>query len=131
MTMTDEQLEIWELIRQGNRAWMAGAVHQISDLFDEKAVIVAPGAQGRVEGREAIVKSYEDYIHHARTHAFEEQEHAIDVFGDTAVVTYRFEVRYTLEGEDEERDEAGQEVLVLRRGAGGWKVIWRTQALGS
>jgi len=43
------------------------------------------------------------------------------------VVAYRFAVRYTLNGEDGERDEMGQEVLVMRRGAGGWKVLWRTQ----
>ena len=127
--MTDEQREIWELIRRANRAWLAGAAHEVASLFDESAVVVAPRLQGRVEGREAIVRSYEEYVHHSRTHAFEELEHQIDVFGDSAVATYRFTVRYTLNGEEEERDEAGQEVLVFRRGPGGWKVIWRTQAI--
>jgi uncharacterized protein (TIGR02246 family) len=125
--MTDEQGEVWELIRQGNRAWVSGAPHQVAALFDEAAVVVAPGLQGRAEGRDAIVKSYEDFVHHARTHSFEELEHCVDILGDTAVVTYRFGIRYTVNGEDAERDETGQEVLVLRRGAGGWKVIWRTQ----
>jgi uncharacterized protein (TIGR02246 family) len=127
MTMTDEQREIWELIRRANRAWVAGAAHEVAALFDDAAVVVAPGLQGRVEGREAVVRSYEEYIHHARTHSFEEQEHAIDVFGDTAVVTYRFAIRYTRNDEDAEREESGQEIIVLRRGAGGWKAIWRTQ----
>ena len=125
--MTEEQHEIWELIRRSNRAWTSGAAHEVASLFDEEAVVVAPGLQERVQGREAIVRSYQDYVHHARTHAFEEEEHQIDVFGDTAVATYRFSVRYTLNNEDEEREESGQETLVLRRGADGWKVIWRTQ----
>jgi len=125
--MTDEQREVWELVRRSNRAWVAGAAHEVGDLFDEKAVVVAPGLQGRVEGRDAVVRSYEEYVHHARTHSFEELEHSIDVFGDLAVVAYRFAVRYTLNGEDGEHDETGQEVLVMRRGAGGWKVLWRTQ----
>jgi uncharacterized protein (TIGR02246 family) len=125
--VTDEQREIWELIRRSNRAWQAGAVHEVADLFADDAVLVAPRLQGTVAGRDAIVRSYEDYVHHARTHAFEELEHRINVFGDTAVATYRFSVRYTMEGEDAEHDETGQEVLVLRRGPGGWKVIWRTQ----
>ena len=127
--MTDEQREIWELIRRSNRAWLAGAAHEVANLFDEDAVVIAPRLQGRMEGRDAIVRSYEDYVHHARTHAFEELEHQIDVFGDSAVATYRFTVRYTIEGEDAEHDETGQEVLVFRRSAGGWKVIWRTQAI--
>jgi len=125
--MTDEQREIWELVRRSNRAWVAGAAHEVANLFDESAVVIAPALQGRVEGREAIVRSYEQFVHHARTHAFEELEHSIDVFGDVAAVTYRFALRYTLNGEDAERDETGQEVLVLRRTPSGWKALWRTQ----
>ena len=125
--MTDEQREIWELIRKSNRAWTAGVVHEVAQLFDDRAVLVGPGMQSRIEGRDAIVKSYEDYVHHARTHAFEELEHSIDVFGDIAVASYRFEVRYTLNGEEQEREESGQEVLVLRRAPEGWKALWRTQ----
>jgi uncharacterized protein (TIGR02246 family) len=125
--MTDEQREIWELVRRSNRAWVAGAAHEVATLFDEHAVVVAAGLQARVEGRDAIVRSYQDYVHHARTHSFEELEHAIDVFGDTAVVTYRFAIRYTLNAEDSERDETGQEVLVFRKDASQWKVLWRTQ----
>lgn len=127
--MSEEQREIWELIRRSNRAWVSGAAHEVSSLFDDEAVVVAPRLQGRVQGRDAIVRSYEEYVHHARTHAFEELEHQVDLFGDTAVAAYRFSVRYTLNGEDAEREETGEEVLVLRREAGGWKVIWRTQTL--
>jgi uncharacterized protein (TIGR02246 family) len=127
--MTDEQREIWELIRRSNRAWVAGAPHEVATLFADDAVVIAPGLQGRIAGREAIVRSYEEYVHHARTHSFEELEHSIDVFGDLAVATYRFSVRYTLSGEDGERDETGQEILVLRRGPAGWKATWRTQTL--
>ena len=127
--MTDEQREIWDLIRRSNRAWVAGAAHEVASLFEDDAVVIAPGLQGRVQGRDEIVRSYEEYVHHARTNLFEELEHQIDVFGDTAVAAYRFNVRYSLTNEDEEREETGQEVLVLRRGVGGWKVIWRTQTL--
>jgi len=125
--MTDEQRAIWELIRRSNRAWVAGAVHEVAQMFDEQAVAIAPALKARLEGRDAIVRSFEEYVHHARTHAFEEEEHCVDVFGDTAVATYRFQVRYTLAGEDQEREESGQEVLVLRRSPAGWKVLWRTQ----
>jgi uncharacterized protein (TIGR02246 family) len=127
--MSEEQREIWELIRRSNRAWVAGAPHEVSGLFDDDAVVVAPGLQGRIQGREAIVRSYEEYVHHARTLSFEELEHQIDLFGDTAVAAYRFTVRYSLNGEEGERDQTGAEVLVLHRRPEGWKVIWRTQTL--
>jgi len=128
--MTDEQRQIWELVRRSNRAWLGGAVHEVASLFDDNAVCVAPGLQGRIEGVGPIVRSYEDYVHHARTHSFEELEHSVDVLGDVAVVAYRFAIRYTLNGESEERDDTGQEVLVLRRSPAGWKAIWRTQTSG-
>lgn len=125
--MTDEQMEIWNLVRESNRAWMSDSVHELASFFEEKAVLVKPDLAGRIEGRDAIVESYQDFVHHARTHAFEEREHSVEVFGDLAMVAYRFSVRYTLLAQDEEREETGEEILALRRGAEGWKVLWRTQ----
>lgn len=124
--MTDEQLQVWQLIRESNRAWTAGAAHEVAALHDENAVLVTPDLD-RVQGRDAIARWYQDSIHHAHTESFEEREHCIDVLGDLAFATYRFALRTTPAGEDEPRDETGQEVLGLRRGADGWKVIWRTQ----
>ena len=98
-------------------------MHEVGNLFAEDAVVVAPGLQGRAQGREAIVRGFEDYVHHARTHDFEESIRSWAI----AAVTYRFSIRYSLNSEDGEREEMGQEVLVLRRGPSGWKVIWRTQ----
>jgi len=125
--MTDEQTEIWNLVREGNRAWVADATHELTSLFAEDAVLVQPGLAGCLHGRDAIVKSYEDFVHHARTHAFEELEHTVDVFGDVAMIAYRFSVRYTLLAEDEEREDTGLEILSLRRSPAGWQIFWRTQ----
>src|SRR6267142_6614504 len=118
--MTDEQREIWELVRRSNKAWTSGAAHEVAELYDEHAVVIAPGLQGRVEGRDAIVRSYEDYIHHARTHSFEEEEHSIDVFGDLAVVTYRFAIRYTVNSEDGEHDDRSEERRVGKECRSRW-----------
>ena len=30
--MTDEQREIWELVRRRNRAWVAGAADEVVDI---------------------------------------------------------------------------------------------------
>ncbi len=124
--MTDEEREIWDLIRESNRAWTEGAFHELENFFDERAVLIAPRV-GRLVGRDAIVKSYADFVTHARTDSFEEMEHAVDVIGETAVATYRFRIRYQVHSEEAPRDEVGQEILVLRKRPDGWKIIWRTQ----
>ena len=127
--MTEEEMQVWLLVRESNRAWTAGATHELTRLFAPDAVLVKPDF-GRVEGAEAIVRSYEEFVHHARTSSFEELEHAVSILGDLAMVTYRFQIRYTPLTETEERDESGQEVLALRRSGASWQVIWRTQTGG-
>jgi ketosteroid isomerase-like protein len=124
--MNELQAELWNLVRESNRAWTSGSTHELSDLFDEHAVVIAPALQGRVEGREAIVASYVSYNMHAKTHSFEEMEHQVDLFGDTAVITYRFQVRYEVIADGAQHDETAQEILVLRR-TDRWRVLWRTQ----
>jgi ketosteroid isomerase-like protein len=124
--MTDVQVELWNLVRESNRAWTSGSTKELTSLFDEHAVVIAPALQGRVEGRDAIVASYASYNMRAKTLSFEEMEHQVDVFGDTAVVTYRFQVRYELPADGVTQEETAQEVLVLRK-TDRWRVLWRTQ----
>jgi uncharacterized protein (TIGR02246 family) len=109
----------------GNRAWLEGRPRDAGELFHPDAVAVFSGANQRLQGRDAIVQSYADYCANVKTHAFEEREHTVDVFGDTAVVRYRFFVRYEAQGAV--HDEVGQEVLVFVRRDDRWRVVWRTQ----
>lgn len=126
---TDEEA-IWYAISQANDAWVRGEVNQLAKLFGRNAVLVAPRLEGRMQGREAIAASYEEYNRKANTHSFVIDKHEIDVFGDMAVATYVFTVRYEIDGAV--NDEAGQEILVLTRAEGSWCVAWRTQVpLGS
>jgi ketosteroid isomerase-like protein len=124
--MNESQTELWNLVRESNRAWVSGSTKELAALFDDHAVVIAPALQGRVEGRDAIVASYASYNMHTKTHSFEEMEHQVDLFGDTAVVTYRFQIRYELLADGVVQDETAQEVLVLRK-TDRWRVLWRTQ----
>lgn len=120
------EAELWEAVVASNRAWFEGRPRDVAPLFHADAVAVFLAADHRLVGRDAIVESYVQYVERAKTHAFVEHEHAIDVFGDTAVVNYRFSVRY--ETDDGVQDDVGQELLVFVRRAGAWGVVWRTQA---
>ena len=124
--MTEEETELWNLVRESNRAWISGSTHELADFFDERAVVVAPGLAGRVEGRDAVVQSYAAYNQHARTESFEEMEHQVALFGDTAVVAYRFRVCYQLLAGGETHDETATEILVLRK-TDRWRALFRTQ----
>lgn len=115
----------WEAVERLNAMWTAGTLDGLAGLFAPDAVFVAAGAAARLDGREAIVASFAEYLGMARTLEFEVRDRQVVEDGDHAVICYGFDVRYELDGAV--HSESGQEVLVLRRGEGGWQVRWRNQ----
>jgi ketosteroid isomerase-like protein len=118
--------EIIGTIARINRAWRTGRVEEMVEAFHDDVVVVQPGFGTRVSGREACVGSYAEFAAAARVHAYDESEHAVDVWGDTAVATYRFRIEYEIEGKT--YLETGQDLLVFIRTSDGWRVVWRTLA---
>jgi uncharacterized protein (TIGR02246 family) len=115
----------WETVQRINRAWRNGDAAGIARLFHPDAVIVHPGFEGRSEGRNACVRSYQEFAEQVAVQRLDEFDAHIDVVGDTAVVTYEFEISYLMDGD--EMHDSGRDVFVLSRAGGGrWQVIWRT-----
>ena len=48
----------------------------------------------------------------------------IDVWGNTAVATYRYEIAYEMGGQLYQ--EMGQDLFVFVRDGGRWRAVWRT-----
>lgn len=116
--------ELWDLVVAANRAWSGGRPEDVALLFHADAVMVVPDGP-RLAGRDAIVASVTEYTRAARTLSFVEEAPVVELFGDSAVVTYAFRVKYELGGKVAE--ERGQEVLVFARREGRWGAVWRTQ----
>jgi len=123
--MTDEAGAIWRRVREANEAWVDGRPLATAELFHPDVVMLSPAGEVVSEGRGAMVESFVAYAERATTHRFEEVGHEVRVFGDAAVVTYRFEIEYELDGERTE--ESGGEVLVLARDDEGWRAVTRIQ----
>ena len=123
--MTQAEQELWNLVLDSNRRWLSGEPRALSRVYREDAVMATPGFAQRLRGRETLVQSYIEYNERAKTHGFVESEPAVDLFGDAAVVTYRFTVRYEIAGVV--HDESGHEVLMFVRTDGRWQIAWRTQ----
>lgn len=68
--------------------------------------------------------SYQEFTTAATMRAASFDEADARVWGDVAVTTCRFALDYELGGE--RHRETGWDVLVLRRDAGTWRVVWRT-----
>lgn len=121
---TLEQENIWRLVKRINEAWLKGQAEDLRGLFHEDAVIVSAEGKTLTKGAEACIASYVEYAGRATTQEFKEQTPEVDVFGDTAVVRYGFQIRYEAGGKTSH--ERGRDLLVLARNEDGpWLVAWR------
>ncbi len=112
------------VVEEINRAWREGRPGDIGRHLDDQVVMVFPGFEGRSAGRGALVAGYVDFATHADVHMYSERDHHVDVWGDTAVVGYRFEMVYSRDG-DRFRS-TGRDLFVLRRADDRWVATWRT-----
>lgn len=121
--------EVLAVVRRLNAAWPAGRLEELAGLFDPAVVLVHldPGA-GRLTGRDAVVDSYRQFLDQAELHRFEMDAVDADVFGTTAVASCTYTVDYGLEGG--RWVESGRELLVLRSGDPGWRIVWRAVVTG-
>ena|ERR1700722_370793 len=119
------ELSIWEAVLAGNRAWREGRPEDVASLFHRDVVMEAPDGRTLGRGRDAMVQSFVAYTRAVDTLHFRETDHAVHVVGDTAVVSYGFEVIYEVEGK--RHDELGRERLVFVLDGGRWSAVWRMQ----
>ena len=120
----NEEKKVEQLIRDLNRAWTEGRLDDLPGFFDERVVAIAPGGN-RIEGREAMVESFRQFLAMARVDDFQVTGISVDVFDHTAVARFDFAVRYELDGAS--YDETGSEVLALVESEERWRIVWRTQ----
>jgi uncharacterized protein (TIGR02246 family) len=118
------QEEIRQILRTINDAWTHGRSEDLAEYFHDDLVIVNPGFQGRLLGRQASVESYQDFAHQATIGRYAETEIAVDVWGDTAVASYRYEIDYELGGEA--YHDIGRDLFVFQLEEGRWRAVWRT-----
>ena len=118
------QEEIRQILKKINEAWVNGNPEKLQEYFHEDMVIAQLGF-GRVgTGRQACVQSYKDFISRAVVLDVRESDHTVDVWGDTAVASYRFELDYEMNRE--KHHDEGWDVFVFNRHKGIWHAVWRT-----
>jgi hypothetical protein len=121
--MTEEQKTAWEVVRRINAAWLEGHCERLDELFHDRVVVVGPGGARYGEGKAAVVESYRDFARRATISEFRESDGRVDLYESVAVVSYRFEIEYTIDGQTSR--ETGGEVMVLEKHDGRWLVVWR------
>ena len=116
--------ELLTLLERIRAAWTEGPIEILDEIFHDRMVIAGPGMKPLGEGREACVRSYRDFLERARVLAYEQFDPMTNIYGDAAIVSYRYVIAFDLEGKPFR--EKGRDLFVFAREEGRWQAVWRT-----
>jgi ketosteroid isomerase-like protein len=106
------------------RAGMNGQTDGLAGILDDQVIMVFPGFGRQVQGKAAMIGGFQDFAANAEVHEHRETDERIDVIGDAAVASYRFELIYTRQ--DVIYRSTGRDLWIFHRDKGVWKAVWRT-----
>ncbi len=113
--------EVWQTLRALNDAWTKGNPEELKNFFHKDMVAITATDRHRLEGREACFKSWNDFSRAAHIRHWEEQEPKIMVFGNTAVVTYYFDMSFDMGGQTV--NLGGRDMFVFVKEDGKWWAV--------
>ena len=127
---TQAKDRIWQIVQTVNRTCKEGkGFDRLTPLFHDRVVMVLPGLNRRAEGKDTCLRSYEDACSTMVFHRLDGSEERIDVWGDTALATYRYDCVWDFQGKTFTDD--GHEILVFLKDGENWQIAWRTLIPGS
>ena len=121
--------QVIALIKTINRAWTTGDLDALDDLFHDEMTIATPGFAAEGHGKAACVDNYREFLSLAEITSFKDDAWSVKIFeGDTAIVHYKFEMRYRTRVDAAEFCDVGDDLYVLKKNAatGEWRSCWRT-----
>jgi hypothetical protein len=111
-------------MRQINSAWLEGRIDDLARMIHPQIVMVFPGFAGGIQGREQFIEGFRDFSQNARILAFREHDLDADVVGNTAAVSFRYEMVY--ERPKNQYRSTGRDLWVLQNLNDKWIGVWRT-----
>jgi hypothetical protein len=120
----DPVANIRRILKGINQAWIEGRWSELEGYFHDDMVIAQPGQGRQGTGKQACVDSYKSFADRAVVREFEESEHQIDIWGETAVASYRVDIIYEMNGQ--EHRDSGIDLYVFIQQYGRWLAVWRT-----
>jgi hypothetical protein len=90
--------KIWDTVCAMNDAWTTGNPDDLSKFFHRNMVAITPTDRNRLDGGAACVAGWKGFCEAARIHRWEEIDPAIQVYGNSAVVTYYFDMSFDMGG---------------------------------
>lgn len=122
--MNDLTQEARDTIAAINEAWRSGRVSDMFPYLHQDMMMKFPGFAGSVAGRDKLIAGFEEFCTNARVIEYTESDQQIDIIGNSAVVSFRFDMLYE-RPKYRERSQ-GRDVWVFQRESNRWVAVWRT-----
>ncbi|WP_029061823.1 DUF4440 domain-containing protein [Labrenzia sp. DG1229] len=105
-----------------NNSWTQKNIEDLYDCFHGEMIIEGPSLLERKEGIEKCIEHHRETSQHIHCVKWNEYEHEIRVWNDSAMAKYRFEIQFESDGNN--RSETGFELYAFSRESGTWKAVW-------
>lgn len=121
-TFTDPvEQEIWTTLRALNDAWTKGHPQHLVEYFHPKMVAITPVDRLRRDGTAACIAGWQGFAESTRILSWREIDPLIRVFGNSAVVSYYYEIRFEMDGTVIE--QGGRDLFFLVCEDGRWWAV--------
>ena len=90
--------EVWETLRALNDCWTKGDGADLVNYFHKDMVAITPTDRNRREGGESCIAGWVGFARTAKVHHWQEIDPQIQLYGNTAVVTYYFDMAFEMGG---------------------------------
>lgn len=121
--MSEEREQVAELMEEINATWIEGRPRDLGPFLHEEIVMSLPGFTGRVQGREAMVTTFVNFVEKAQLYEFAQDDLQVDVIGDVAVASFTFGFSYEQQGRHFQG--RGRDLWVFQRQDDSWIAVWR------
>ena len=113
--------EVWHTLRQLNDCWTQSDGKELVHYFHENIVAITPSDRLRREGRAACVAGWTAFAAYAKIHHWREIDPKIQVYGNTAVVTYYFDMSFDMGGQTIQM--GGRDMFTFVKENGQWWAV--------
>ena len=87
-------------------------------------VMKFPGFSGEIIGCETLIESFKEFCTNAKVIEYFESDELINVIGNSAVITFKFEMVY--ERTNYRDKSTGRDFWIFERQDNNWVAVWRT-----
>jgi hypothetical protein len=95
----EKKFEVWKTLRALNDCWTKDDGTDLVNYFHKDMVAITPVDRDRREGQAECVAGWVGFAKTAKIHHWQEIDPRIQLYGDTAVVTYYYDMSFEVGGQ--------------------------------